>query len=1594
MMNDSENNNTINNNGNNIADEVIDENEPLEMDYGSSSSSSKDDDNSPGNGDTSPKVTAELSERTTNLINNFRNYVDSIDDNSNSTDDDDVELGSDNVATTLLKSKPQSPLASNEEQQQDTPILVKGALNWYNRNNRSGINNNNFSGDIEIDDDDDDYISQEYGISPNNQRYKRRSSFSNDTKYITHKINLGRLGIIKSRRIKRGICSVILLITIATLIGTLSSERKTAINEWNDEINELMNEEELNYEEELNEIKKGVGGSIMSPPDKQFGPGGYQPLPEVDIGSSIQADSGQQPQQAEHEPKQQHGSGAKEQANNIISDVLSHANTMSSTSTTSTSETLMEKGSSSNKSSEGGDNNYIEMANKYHPQWYTRHPSGITSTAYLGTNYNDALLFCAEQSKKLCKYEALCPGGSDNVPAGGYKESSSVNTSGSQQLSDENKEEDTPESIIQWVPIIDQTNSWVQVSSNNNNGCMIYNILHGGYNPSWGLDQDEDGDGKDMDDKDVVNEEETRFVLCCDSVEHDVVEDIPSENEVKEEEPCCWLDGIYYDGEEALQEALQVDDKNQDDNQATHEAWLDSGMDELEAELEAAGVHDENDLLTHTPETKPAHEAIVKPQSDIPDESSEEPTGNQETQVNAVEYAQSIQHEPIWYYRTTGWVGQSYQDAVDFCAADHYPDGTVSDSGEGPHGPEGGVLCPYEVLCPSGPNQHPFGGVIDEMELSNGNEEVSTQWVASSDSPNNWIQVSPGQGMCHTYMSLNLEMPFWGLSGEGNEGITRHVLCCRKMPSLVDDSSVGIIDEPINTQMGAPSKPESAAYLQYETQYQPVWYDRTTGWKGHSYNAAVEFCADLGDNHKLCPYEAYCPLGKNSNPYGGGFDGSLLWAPVSDSYNDWVQIGTESLYDSLTSNVEIEVPCATYMNIHLQNPSWGVDGKGSWEFTGKILCCRSMEGGAEWAVGTAHPTTKHPSSPPTQKPSPEPTSKPSHKPTVSPTEPNAYDKVVAEYNPKWYNREQGWKGQSYYEAVGFCGSLGNDIGEPMMLCPFDAYCPYGEGGIPFGGAGSLSSWAPVKDFDNDWVEIGSTNPCVMYTSIYSDRPSWGETGIGNEAETRNILCCHSKGKASVSQQHTAPNQLADQAIMANELAPIYMQIPNRYQASGFGRKQGWQGNSYLEAQEYCTKKMGTTHEPCGFDVLCPNGIGGEPSSNNNIWVPVLDKYSSNTWMEIREGGWCEKHTSLEENGDSVRYALCCKIEDTSAATPSSPTINSAPAVNDEEVQAIYKDISEKYHPVSFDRSQGWRGQTYGDALVFCAKQNSKIPCPYKVTCPMGDKGLPIGGATDGMNGDWVPIMDTPNGWVNIGEKNTCVKYNDIRPHPPEWGLSGEDNEAITRHIKCCDEPEGVGPILDDEGSSIGAKSTQEKDILHNMHPLWFHRKDGYHGTTHEEAELFCKTIGDMQLCPAEAYCPNGSTKSKPLFLQSNVYQGESWAPVHKENADSGNNWINIGDSLSDGSSAEACLDYESLNGGKSPPWTADGSHSQVKQHVLCCMKENELKHDIDVTRGMNPIWLDKSHGYMGGSYSDAEQYCKGLDKKLCPYTSCKYIIIC
>ena len=120
----------------------------------------------------------------------------------------------------------------------------------------------------------------------------------------------------------------------------------------------------------------------------------------------------------------------------------------------------------------------------------------------------------------------------------------------------------------------------------------------------------------------------------------------------------------------------------------------------------------------------------------------------------------------------------------------------------------------------------------------------------------------------------------------------------------------------------------------------------------------------------------------------------------------------------------------------------------------------------------------------------------------------------------------------------------------------------------------------------------------------------------------------------------------------------------------------------------------------------------------------------------------------------------------------------------------------------------------------------------------------MGGVKDGVSGNWVPIIDTANGWVQVGHKDTCHRYNDLNPHPPMWGLTGKENESITRHIMCCDEVPKTGTKTD-VNVELEELSHEEELILDTMHPIWFGRKDGYHGTTHEEAELFCCTVIQM-----------------------------------------------------------------------------------------------------------------------------------------------------
>lgn len=95
---------------------------------------------------------------------------------------------------------------------------------------------------------------------------------------------------------------------------------------------------------------------------------------------------------------------------------------------------------------------------------------------------------------------------------------------------------------------------------------------------------------------------------------------------------------------------------------------------------------------------------------------------------------------------------------------------------------------------------------------------------------------------------------------------------------------------------------------------------------------------------------------------------------------------------------------------------------------------------------------------------------------------------------------------------------------------------------------------------------------------------------------------------------------------------------------------------------------------------------------------------------------------------------------------SSPTRKptEAPTFSEEH---YYEIMATSYQPLWYSRSEGWQGQTYLEALQFCATQNSRVPCPYLAYCPVGTANHPLGGYKPGVA--WAPIIDAPNAWVQV-----------------------------------------------------------------------------------------------------------------------------------------------------------------------------------------------------------------------------------------------------
>ena len=249
----------------------------------------------------------------------------------------------------------------------------------------------------------------------------------------------------------------------------------------------------------------------------------------------------------------------------------------------------------------------------------------------------------------------------------------------------------------------------------------------------------------------------------------------------------------------------------------------------------------------------------------------------------------ATKYHPIYFSREQGYQGQTYDAAMSYCA---------SQMG-------GLIMCPYEAICPAGADMLPLGGV------KAGTAPNGATWIPFIDEMNAWAQIGSSGKLCDKHNGA----PRWGITGEGNEGITRYVACCQANSPSSNQVEEGFINQ-----------------MQVQ-KYNPQWFDRTSGWEGETYNEAISFCARKG-KMTICPYDAYCPEGANNPPYGGvkvGFHGEQeQWAPIMNKNNDWVQIGPNN-------------KCKTKGQIQEDSHGLTFAQEGSKVVTQHLLCCHTIE---------------------------------------------------------------------------------------------------------------------------------------------------------------------------------------------------------------------------------------------------------------------------------------------------------------------------------------------------------------------------------------------------------------------------------------------------------------------------------------------------------------------------------------------------------------------------------------------------------------------------------------------------------------------------
>ena len=748
---------------------------------------------------------------------------------------------------------------------------------------------------------------------------------------------------------------------------------------------------------------------------------------------------------------------------------------------------------------------------------------------------------------------------------------------------------------------------------------------------------------------------------------------------------------------------------------------------------------------------------------------------------------------PHWFSDNEGWSGTTYEDATHFCGSiriESNPDQPLH-------------MCPLQAYCPNGPID--YKPLYFQMSAYEGE-----QWAPIGDNNHHWVMIgTEGYPTCVVnplQLSVDMLPPM----------VKKHIMCCQGSSQSSVAGDANSTPETADDAIASANQLEQLFYT-VSSAYRPIWYDRSTGWLGQTYQEAETWC-DSYNSYIPCPFEVYCPNQKSLMSGILDQEGES-WAPVVNQENEWVQVGTGGV-------------CQLYSDRYGTKPDWGVSGANNEAITRHIMCCR------------AH-ALQHDEVP--QQQSDQYVVKATSPPPPLPTAIQQNDEeselnfemlelsLTQHYNPTWFSRDTGWLGQTYQESKDFCNKLNGYI-----PCPFIVYCP-GDGKQVFGGRKDEGeSWAAVIDADNEWVQVGAGGECNLYSASEGENPGWGFTGDNNEEVTRHIMCCqyHAEdgGEESnvESDSGTVEEESATETSVINtdetnveepqsgnaaqneqtsQMTMLEIATQGTFHPEWFDSRLGWLGGTYDEAKAFCgslPQANGGHWYLCPGDAFCPNGPReNEPLYLQNDafegiqWAPISNEH--NGWIMVGKMSQQQPHTCEEyfqinhhdplwgldgSSTDMKQHILCCNTPsgiymsdgdegDNIQGKPSKPN-------HDESI------LLAAFTPRWFGVADGWNSGSHDDAIAFC-EQHDGIHgkemelCPYAAYCAEGPGTQPIGGHQIDLNGkgqQWAPLFGLENHWVSISSLHTCMSHWEVNGEEPSWGLDAS-NPDVKKHVLCC-----------------------------------------------------------------------------------------------------------------------------------------------------------------------------------------------------------------